>query len=158
MNATQTALQKLAAEVSAMFEQKKRDNGKEFWAVKDGSPKWVTEMCHEAHGDMLPDDHKYEFIVDALQALSDYDDPDAIRDDIEPDPYNYDLVQWLGSHLSRAGYVDEAAEEFGIESKDFDVMRWIGIGQVLEKCEVLDSVRRVLEARIEDNENSPEAA
>lgn len=155
MNTTETKLQKLAGEVSAMFESRKRDNGDEFWSVKDGSPKWITEMTHEAHGDMLPDDYKYQFIVEALDALANYEDPDDIDSEIEPDPYTHDLNKWLASNLTRAGYVNEAVENMG--HSDQGVTGDISMGQYQEKCEVLGIVRRFLEERIEAEGDEAEA-
>ncbi len=147
MNTTETKLQKLAGEVSEMFEQKERDNGDKFQIVKDGSPKWVTEMCHEAHGDMLPDDYKYDFIVEALDALANYEDPDDIDSEIEADPYTHDRYKWLSSNLARSVYVDEAVENMG--HSDQGITGEIGMGQYQEKCEVLGIVRRFLEERLE---------
>lgn len=152
MTTTQTKLQKLAGEVSAMFQQKKRDTGAEFWTVKDGSPKWVTDMCREAHGDMLPDDYKYEFIVGALDALSNYEDPDDIESEIEPDPYTHDLYKWLASNLTRAYYVDEAVKNLGHSEQG--IVGDIGCGQYDEKREVFAIVRDFLERRIADEEDA----
>lgn len=53
------------------FEQKERQDGSKFYAIKDSSAlkKEYQEICHKAHDDMMPDDFKYEFIVEALDKL-----------------------------------------------------------------------------------------
>jgi hypothetical protein len=37
--------------MSQAFETRKRDNGDKYVALKDGSPEWMTDVCHKAHGD-----------------------------------------------------------------------------------------------------------
>jgi hypothetical protein len=74
----------------------------------DGAPEWFTELCHHAHGSMMPDDWRYEFIQDALHALQDGADEDGIDLDTLY-PYTADRLDWLASHLDRPGYCDEAA-------------------------------------------------
>lgn len=145
-------IKELADQVYAQFEKRTRDNGREFWALKDGKPEWMQEMCHEAHGGMLPDDWKYQFVLEAVVALSEADDPDDVQ--LEADVYNHELLQWLASHLERAGYVDEAVQSYGIESKGFDLMQVIALGQLHEKEEVLGIVRSYLERRAEESEES----
>lgn len=53
-------IQKLANEVLKMMTQGTRDNGETFKHLKDDAPDWMQDLCHEAHGRMLPDDHKYQ--------------------------------------------------------------------------------------------------
>lgn len=143
---TQTDIQTLAKEVSSMFETKKRDNGKEFYCLKDGAPQWVTDMVYAAHNDMMPDDHKYDFIVEALDAIADSEDVDDIT--LEADVYNGDLLRWVGSHLERAGYVEDAVKEFGMDANSFEFFTALSSGQYLEKQEVLNSVRYSLEKEV----------
>ena len=97
---------------------------------------------------MAPDDWKYQFVLEAVVALSEADDPDDIQ--LEADVYNSELLQWLASHLERAGYVDEAVQEYGIGTKDFDLMSCIGLGQLREKEEVLSIVRSYLERKADE--------
>jgi hypothetical protein len=145
-------IKELADQVYAQFEKRTRDNGREFWVLKDGKPEWVQDLCHEAHGDMAPDDWKYQFVLEAVAAFSEADDPDDVQ--LEADVYNSELLQWLASHLARAGYVDEAVQEYGIGTKDFDLMSCIGLGQLREKEEVLSIVRNYLERMAEESEES----
>ena len=59
---TATSIQKLAEQLSAAFETKKRNDGQEFVSLKDGSPEWMTDVIRATHGDKLPDDTVYAFI------------------------------------------------------------------------------------------------
>lgn len=146
--ATMHTLKTLAAEVYDALETKTRTDGTEFISLKDGAPEWMTDLCREAHGNMLPDDHRYAFILEAVEALMEADDPDDI--DMEADIYNHDLITWLGSHGYRPGYCDEAREEFVGEPGT--LIDQIMLGQAYEKQEVLGLVRSFLENRLEELE------
>lgn len=51
------------------FELKVRSNGDEFYnSLKDTRKDWMQDVCREAHGEMMPDDYKYNFIREALFA------------------------------------------------------------------------------------------
>lgn len=123
--------QEKASEVLAKFYQKKRKNGRSYWATDDES---LLNMCLAAHGDARPDDYKYAFIVDALRAISKAKDIDEI--DIEPDDNAYDLTTWLASNILRVDYVLQAMEERQPENA-FDLL---SIAQGLEREEILRSV------------------
>jgi hypothetical protein len=156
---TPATVQTLATTARACFETKpdpdrpgetwKRD-GVTVYLPKDDRPDWVQELCHHAHGDMLPDDWRYEFIVTALDVIAEADDdadPDAIReqfqDECEADIYTHELTSWLGSRADRAGYCDEACEGYGLEGGD--TLQRIGLGQRAEKLEVFALVLEWLE-------------
>ena len=146
-------LQERATAAGGWFERKKR--GEELiWVARNGAPEWVRDMCHAAHqdgsnGGMMPDNWRYSFIVEALDALSEADEPDHIE--LDADIYTSELTAWLGSRNDRSGYCDQAADEYGIDP-EADVIRhqpplhlrlmW---GQKYEKHEVLTAVREYLE-------------
>ena len=49
--------------IADAFETFKRsDEGRTLYRLRDGSPDWMTQPCHKAHADMLPDDWRYSFI------------------------------------------------------------------------------------------------
>jgi hypothetical protein len=151
---TVTKLQKLAGETRGFFHSIKRGEDS-VWVTTDDRPDWVQTMCHEAHGDMMPDDWRYEFIVEALTELEDTEDADDIN--LEADIYTHDLTAWLHSRADRYSYCDEAFEEYGADPKQFpnpmiSLLQW---GQVREKEEVLNAVRSFLESRIEDAGDDP---
>lgn len=141
-------IQELAAEVSKMFVMGKRDNGAEYWHRKDNTPDWVQDMCHEAHGNMFPDDHKYLFIVDALDIISESEDYTLESPEIQADVYHSDLLTWLSSHNERTCYVDDARENFGMSPDG--IMAEIAWGQQAEKEEVYQTVLAFLVNKLEE--------
>jgi hypothetical protein len=147
-------VQEKAKEFRSWFELGKRDDGSEYWSVKDNCPfpELLRDMCREAHEDMMPDDTKYAFIVEALDALEDADEPEDVE--LEADIYTAQLTAWLASHLERVSYVDDAAD-VGVEDRglSFLLMR----GQYEEKNAVLRIVRTFIEREVEDD-NLPDNA
>lgn len=148
-----TSVQDLAREAYESFERKTREDGTSYVARKDEAPEWVADVIREAHGDMLPDDFRYQTIRDAFGAIADAsgDLDDAgheFADDA--DVYNADLLAWVGSHGMRAGYVDEAREEFG-EPRDF--FHGLQMGQYAERREIFDVVLAELRRREDENDD-----
>lgn len=143
------AISNTAQNIYNHFEQMERLNKDVIWKLKSGSPQWMKDLCREAHGDMMPDDWRYEFIVEALGALSDHRNYDNARESIEPDVYTHDLRKWFASRLDRSSYVDQYREEFGGEG-DTDAM--IAGGQLVEKWEVFDAVFSAIEKLCEDED------
>lgn len=147
-------IQDLAHGASSHFETRKRKNGEEFVALKKGSPEWMTDMVREAHGSMMPDDWKYAFALEALRAIAETEsDDEAIEavQELEASIYTNELMQWLSSNLERAGYVDEAVENYGGHS-DQGIVGDIGLGQMAEKQEVGYSILSTLRDRAEEEE------
>ncbi len=114
-------------------------------ADTDKRPDWFQDMCRAAHGDMMPDDWRYEFIGDALNAISecDSDDQDEIREFWEQSfdgsyVYTYQQTAWLASRADRYGYCDEAAREYGMEN--CETMQRIALGMLYEGREVFESI------------------
>jgi hypothetical protein len=142
-------IQEKASKAYDHFKQDTRNDGKKFW--KHDGPQWVTDLCHTAHGEMLPDDFRYKFIVEALSALADSDDPDEIE--LKADIYTSDLTGWLHSRNDRVCYLSEALEEFGRDLGDG--FKLLAYAQYLEKREVLDAVKSFLnELEIEEAKES----
>lgn len=128
------------------FEQKERQDGSKFYAIKDSSAlkEKYQEICHEAHGDMMPDDFKYAFIVEALEQIADMTEdcePIDCLYEIEADCYTSDLTKWLNSSNSRVYYLTEALEEYGIK----DGFKALTAAQQKEKLEVALSILNSLE-------------
>ena len=155
-------LQDIARDARSHFTVKERESGASFYALHDydTAPAWVHELIQSAHDQgggnlMLPDDWRYRFIVDALDAIADCDpdpaDPwDAlqIRLDSDVDVMNGDLCQWLASNMTRHAYVDEQMEDLGMGWPDRGVMNAIQIGQLAEREEVARAVVHALQARL----------
>lgn len=132
MNATENKLTVLACEFANAFEQDKRNDGKEFYKLKDGSHQWMTDAIHAAHGDMLPIDWIYEHCSRVADKMCD-SDPEDWQDSVSEwaddlvDVYNADRTAWLALHLGFAAWVDEAVEELG--HSDQGIFGDIGYGQ-----------------------------
>ena len=141
-------LMRLAREANTYL---KRDTARDILLPADAVPQWFTDLCHRAHGGMMPDDWRYEFIQDALGAIED----GAGEDRLDLDalyPYTADRLSWLASHLDRPGYCDEAAADAG--GPPADILAFVAWGMDRELREVFDRVRSELEemAREEDTE------
>jgi hypothetical protein len=143
-------IQKLAAEANAYL---KRDTARDILLPADGAPDWFAELCHHAHGSMMPDDWRYEFIQDALAALEDGADEDGIDLDALY-PYTADRLDWLASNLDRPGYCDEAAEDAG--GPPGGIVAFVAWGMDRELREVVELVRARLEEIAEDQEADDE--
>src|SRR5690606_15952949 len=131
------------------FEHRERHDGTKYWAVEEGAPEWVRKLAFAAHdeGEILPEDFRHLFIVEALETL--VEDPEAQSIMWEPETYTSELIKWLDAYPSyRMGLVDEAVSKLG----------WSGLfnalqaGYLLEKEEVLALVRAFLENTIEEGE------
>ena len=111
-----------------------------FYIRKDDAPEWVREIIKETHdnGDMLPDDYKYQFVVDALEALADSDDVDNARSIMHDgvDITTSRLLHWVQSHGYRKAYADDHIQEFSPETLDAILMG----GQYMEREEVFQVV------------------
>ena len=147
----------LAREALEWFETGTRDSGEKFVKTKDGRPDWLKNLIFTAHDGMLPDDHRYKFIEDALQYISDQDE-DAHLDcpEIEADSYTSDLTAWLNSRNDRVYYLTEALEEYEIK----DGFQALQMAQLRERGEVyysgLNSLRELYDAQEEEDEEEQE--
>lgn len=144
----------LAGELYRAFQTKTRDNGDTFYCLKDGSPEWMTDAIHAAHGDMLPDDWRYSAIHDAASIIEDADDMDRAGDEFadDVDVYNGRLLSWAASHGSRMAYCDDAMEEFGKPESLAQLLMW---GQYAERREVFDQLLAAL-AELADDKDEDE--
>jgi hypothetical protein len=145
---TTTTIQSLAQEAADAFEVAQRADGTHYYRLRDDiRDSWINELVREAHGDLLPDDHRYRFILRSLEAIAEDEDPEDSDYFPEPDIYTHDLLEWLGSHLSRTGYVDEMRDEFGAETFN-GILGEIAAGQQREMMEVYGIVLQFLQMRL----------
>jgi len=131
------AVKAAAEEALRYFKKGTRTDGREYWYT-DQEPGWVRDLRYDAHGDMFPDDWKHEFIVEALNHITELDDPED-GPELEADPYTSDLLQWLSSNITRTSYVDEGVGDAGWPSEG-GIVSAISYGQLREKEEVFFSV------------------
>lgn len=127
MKTRRTNTQRLAAKIASLMETCNRTNGSKYLRFNDSlraaNYERLRDMAHEVHGNVAPDDFIYETMRDALEAIA-----EGVEDSIEfaesAAAYSTsDLTAWLASHNHRVDYVDEAAEEFGIKSGLYDMLR-----------------------------------
>ena len=142
MTTTQKTTQDYAKEALTYFERITRSNDSEAYTTKPETPEWLTDLIRTAHGDLMPDDWKYEFIHDALLHFedNDFDDedlPEAIDSCVSI--YNHELLKWVSSNLNRSSYVDDAVNEW-MGDKHFDLYEALAAGQYKEIEEVFHSV------------------
>lgn len=88
---------------------------------------------------------EYEYNLDLGEVgdcFCDYNDGD-IYDimfeiaDNHVDLYNHDLLKWLSDNLTNAYYIEQAVNEYGIDSKNFDFYRLIQQGEFMQNYEDL---------------------
>jgi hypothetical protein len=111
-----TFIEKVGLMADAM-ERKSRDNGDEFYCLKDGSPDWMRNVVHAVHGDKLPDDSTYQTIARVLDAINDEkaeneDEAREVVQEMEPTPYIHELTDWLSARADHVEYLTEAMKEF----------------------------------------------
>ena len=64
-------LTELAQDYASRFEGAIRADGSPYRRVKqDQQSESLTDLIHTAHGDLLPDDHRYAMIEAALDAIA----------------------------------------------------------------------------------------
>ena len=138
---------RLAAEANRLLV---RDRARDILLPADDAPAWFTDLCHHAHGGMMPDDWRYEFTPDELHAIEDGADEDRIDLD-GPYPYTADRLGWLASHLDRPGSCDEAAAEAG--GPPGEILALVARGMDRELSEVFVLVRSGLEEIAEKHDD-----
>ena len=151
-------MRKLEVErLSKLLVVKFRADNTIFVCNKDTNTEADRELIIDFHGtDFLPDDFRYETIMNILDRLLEYDisDLDSIRGEIVNsliDISNYDLIQWLASNSSRADYCAAARADFCHDASTF--MGIITMGQYLEIDEIFGNIQNHLEA-IDLNNNT----
>jgi len=147
---TTEALRILAGDALSYFEYRRRpDDGSGYWALEEKAPAWLRELVWAAHdnGRLLPEDARYLFTIEALEAIA--DNPEEPENLLEPETNTSQLLQWLEAAPSyRMGLVDEAVQESGWDG----LFAALQAGQLKEKEEVLYRVRAFLAQRIEAEE------
>lgn len=125
------------------FQIKTRGNGEAFYCAKDDAPDYISDLCYDVHGGMMPDDYKYQFLAEALEYIDNNIDPlddnlDCIDpyDACEPDCMNHDLLRWVSSNLTRMHYCDEVLQDRQLDQLSDVLMA----AQQTERMEVMQTV------------------
>lgn len=152
-------IQEAAEYFSTQFELRKRADGSEYWARKDTSlPLEEGDSTLEAlvvaaydNREWFPDDVRYEYLVDALDILAETGDEDDWLQAVDNgvDIYTTDLTAWLHSHNSRLSYIDEVLDSESIWSKPETGSELLHLAQYLERYEVFEAVKAVLEKLVD---------
>lgn len=161
-----TPFRRALAEFSAAWMTDKRDDGKSFSRLKDGSPQWMTDAIHAAHDAIdgrLPNDWIYEACESIASTMDGYgaDDADGMRDNEHEicdglvDVYNSARLAWLADHLGNADLCDEACRDLG--SPNADTFDRIGLGQFLAYTRVFGALCDAFTERGEEIESEDDA-
>lgn len=137
---------RLARAMCGRFTRRTREDGTQFVTLTDAAEEWMHDVVREGHGDMLPEDWRYETIAAAVEFIADNGDADDRADEFADgctDTYTSDLLAWVGSHASRMGWVEEARAEWGTREGSFDDE--LRVAQYLEAREVFGLVYAALE-------------
>ena len=109
-----------AGTLRAAFTRDKRDDGSTFWCLTDRADQDdLIDWLRDLHDDELPNDWRYETIVNICEALMDEDDlsnadPGELSVGIAnnlTDIYNHSLIQWYADNASRVAYIDDAQSD-----------------------------------------------
>ena len=130
-----------AGTLRAAFTQDTREDGSTFWTYTDQARQSADDLATwvgELHDDELPNDWRYETIVDICTYLMDLIEPIDEQSDVHDiafsaadsitSIYPGELCQWLSDNTSRLSYIDEAQEE-GLIAAEADTFKRLQIGQ-----------------------------
>ena len=126
-------LQQAAGDYLGYFELRATENGL-AWRPRDGAPPELKRIIRSAHGDFMPDDHRYRFIVEALKVLAECDDPGCAAAAVDRDPAV--LTGWLHSKITRLQYMTIAMTQ----AAPRDSLELLCAAQQIERNEVFEAV------------------
>lgn len=106
--------------------------GSQYVRAKDNDDELAESLAWDVHeqGKMLPDDYRYQFMMDSLEAFAKHDSIEDAWEYLDScvAVYTRKLLEWVESDLSRLSWVDEAVENNGYES----LARALAMGQYEE--------------------------
>ena len=138
-----TTVRDLAVIMSSYFETRKRSDGSEFTTLRRRRLPWMQHVVRFCHADLLPDDWKYRFIRDAIDALANHEAIEAARASLQPKKYAAELPCWLHSGVrNRIAYIDDALAKRGEDDSFEDVIQ---SALAAEQAEVFGLVVAALE-------------
>ena len=126
-------LEALAACFSRSFIAKKLKDGDPIFTLREDAPGWMIEAvreCAHAGGDMLPNDWSWMLASIAADCLDETTPPKGIELESLASEWCHEALQvlhsrlegrssyktladWLGSHASRFGRVEDVIDEYG---------------------------------------------
>lgn len=129
-----------AGTLRAAFTECKRQDGSTYWAPTEqvDSDDLLIDFIRDLHDDEMPNDWRYETIVDICDYLCDLIEPIDKQSDAQDiafsaadsitSIYTSELCQWLGDNTGRLSYIDDAQEE-GLIPAEADTFKRLQIGQ-----------------------------
>ena len=128
-----------AGTLRAAFTQNKRDDGSTYWCLTDRADQDdLVDWLRELHDDEMPNDWRYETIVDICTYLMDLVEPIDEQSDVSDiafsaadsitSIYTFELCKWLSDNAGRLSYIDDAQEE-GLIPAEADTFKRLQIGQ-----------------------------
>lgn len=152
---TETTKNRIMQFFADQFETRERENGTAFHCLGDNRPEWCQDIARECHGGMMPDDYRYQWLSHGADSLADipadeWEDQITEIADGMVDVYNFNLLQWVSSNLSRIEYVDDAMEN-GLPREN-DLISALQCGQMEEIRETLCHLVEEIESLADDVE------
>ncbi len=154
----------IAKELRGQFVRRERHKGGRledyFYSLKDDAPEWMTDWCRACHeseiiGCILPDDIRFDFIVEALdEIISNQGDMEDACSNIEASVYTAENLQWLSSRLDRYAFCDEAIAQDMWNSADGSTATLIAQGEQMERLEVFHTLQNLIQERVDEMERS----
>ncbi len=155
-------LAQTARSLADAFETATRDNGEEFQRLQDSAPEWMAEAVRAAHdgGTLMPNDWSYrltsamaDHIAEALEYDASRDLADIVDEgsDQRVPAYNGERLEWLASHLERAGRVDECVAEYGWPS-DGGIFQAIAYGIAAELHMIGSALVAAIQQQVDESE------
>lgn len=126
-----------AGTLRAAFEELEREDGTTYWHLTDeADTDDLTDWLRGLHDDELPNDWRYETVVNICEALMDENDlsnadPGELSVSIAnnlTDINNHSLFQWYADYPSRVDYIEEGLLS-GYISPEADTMSRLMVGQ-----------------------------
>ena len=129
-----------AGTLRAAFTKCKRQDGSTYWALKEevDDNDLFIDFIRDLHDDEMPNDWRYETIVDICNYLCDLVETIDSQSDAHEiafsaadsitSIYTSELCQWLSDNTGRLSYIDDAQEE-GLIPAEADTFKRLQLGQ-----------------------------
>ena len=126
-----------AATLRSAFTLAQREDSSEFWRFTDEARQSVDDLAtfvYELHDEELPNDWRYQKIVEICEAITEYDGDTEWSDasheiaDGLVSIYNAELAAWIAENGSRLSYCDQV-REMGCIMADASMSKRLAVGQ-----------------------------
>jgi len=101
-------------------------NGDPRVVLTDEYPHWMCQLVRTGEGSFALDDQRYEFIQEALVALTEASDDEIrhgeVAEYLPEEVYTANFTAWLASNSGRVEYLSDALHECGGAESGFDLL------------------------------------